>query len=66
MKGAFSAALVELLYSTIFDLRFVGDAQLSLYLQFYGKAMGIPPRPARSIVTLHGLIAGDDILEHPG
>ena len=28
--------------------------------------MSIPSRPAGSIVALHGLIAGDDILEHPG
>ena len=60
------AGVVELLDAHFLDLRLVGDAELSLDLEFGGQAVGVPAEPALHLVAAHGAIPRHDVLDVPG
>ena len=64
-EHAFSAAAVELLNAVAFDLTLGGETQLPLHLQLHRQSMSVPAAFAKALETLHGLVAADDVLEHP-
>ena len=57
------AFLDKRLDSVGFNLLFAVEAELFFHLDLHRKPMGIPARLAQHVVTLHGLIARDDILD---
>ena len=62
---ALAAARVEAVDAVRLDLLLAGQPQLLLHLQLHGQAVRVPPALADDVVAPHGLVAGDDVLEHP-
>ena len=65
-ENAFAAFGIELLDAVSFDLCLTGEAQLLFHLKFDGKPVSVPTGDARRVITLHHLIAGDNIFISPG
>ncbi len=61
-----AAGLVELRHAVLFDLLLAGDPQLLLHLVLDGKAVAVPAEPAVHLAALHGLVAGNDVLDRAG
>ena len=62
----FAAGVVECRDAHRVDLRFVGDAQLPLDLEFGGQPMGVPAEATLHLVATHGAIAGHDVFDVAG
>ena len=63
---AFLAFLDEGLDAVLLDLGLAVQAQLLFHFQLHRQAVGIPARDAQHVFALHGLIAGDQILDGAG
>ena len=50
----------------LFDLILALNADLFLNYQFHRQSVGIPPCLAGHILSLHGMIAGNHVLDHAG
>ena len=66
LEDGLLAHLVEPLDAVRFDLQLAGDAQLPLYLQLHGQAVGVPAALAGDLEALHGLVARDDVFKDAG
>ena len=62
-KSGFTAKRVEFLDAVRFDLLFIGETKFLFHLDLNRQAVGIPPAAARNMISTHGLIAREDILE---
>ena len=62
----FLTFLNERLDAVSLDLLLAVQAQLLFHLQLHRQAVGIPPRLAQHLLALHGLVAGDQVLDGPG
>ena len=62
----FAAGVVERRDAHRVDLRFVGDAQLPLDLEFGGQPMGVPTEATLYLVATHGAIARHDVFDVAG
>ncbi len=60
------AHLVEASHAVLLDLGLAGEPQALLHLQLHGQAVGVPAPFAQDVVALHGLVAGEHVLEGPG
>ncbi len=54
---------LNLVDAVIFDLLLVGETKFLFNLNFNRQAVGIPTAAAADMVTAHGLVAREDILE---
>ena len=54
----------EWLDSVLLDLILAIEAELLLYLELYRKSVCVPTGLSRYILTLHGLVSGDHILDN--
>ena len=61
-----TAGIVELLDAHLFDLRFVGDRELTLYFEFGGQTVGVPAETTLDLIAAHGPVAGNDVLDVAG
>ena len=66
LENRISAGIVEHADTHLFDLRFVGDTELALHLEFGRQSVGVPTEPAFHPVAPHGAIAGNDVLDVSG
>ena len=65
-RNRLAAHLVELLNPEVLDLGLAVQAQFLLDRQFHGQAVAVPAGLAVDPASLHGLEAGEDVLEDPG
>ena len=56
----------ERLDAVLLDLGLSVQAQRLLHFQLHGQAVRIPSGDAQDALSLHGLVPGDQVLDHPG
>ena len=66
LEHGLAAALVELGDAVALDVVLVPDAELALDLDLHRQAVAVPAALALHRVPAHGLVAGEQVLEHAG
>jgi len=62
-KSGLPAKLIETIDAVFLNLLFIGKAQLLLHFNFHRQTMGIPAASPADMVSTHGFVARENVLE---
>ncbi len=65
-EDGFPALFIEFRDAVFFDLRLGGDPQLLFHFDLYRQSVGVPTGLPLDLITLHGLVSQDGVLQGPG